>query len=156
MHTGRNKSYTEVMREVINNQMELYQEYIVNTSVQVDTSKLNNDSINNSDQRQRESHLDIPCVHHSFDKHEKTLSDKVSSRDSSYGHYSEKDDYHDKVSKETSHHKERSRRREDDRDSHGSRRRSREREKRYSRSHHRNGYDRHHESHRRSDRDRKY
>lgn len=155
VHTGRNKSHTEVMREVINNQMELYQEYIANTSMRVEsTNSLIHDS--SVDQKYEQSYLEVPYVHeNSAEKNDKTISDKVSSIDSSYGHYSEKDDYSDRGAKERSH-KERYRKREDDRDRHRPKKRSRDREKHHSHSRHRNGYDRHHESHRRSDRHRRY
>lgn len=155
VHTGRNKSYTEVLREVIGNQMELYHEYVTNTTQPIDNSSSNNEIIHNGDQQQE---LPVSYMQESIEKHDKTASDKVSSVDSSYGHYSEKDDFSDRGgNKESSYHKEHSRRWNDDRDRYRSKRRSRERhkDKRYSRSHHRNGYDRTYQSHRRSDRDRR-
>lgn len=158
VHTGRSKSYTEVLREVIGNQMELYQEYVENSKPQIDETLLVSDSINNGQEMQVQHGLEV-YTNEDVEKNDKTLNDRVSSIESYHEYYNEKekDDYSDRRAKERSH-KEHSRRRDDDRDRYRPRRRSTDRESRHSRksSHHRNGYDRHHNSHRRSDRDRRY
>lgn len=157
VHTGRSKSYTEILREVIGNQMELYHEYVENSASQVDESRVVPDHINNGVEPQVQNYSEVPYTHEDVEKNDKTLSDRVSSIESYHEHYSEKDDYSDRRAKDRSH-KEHSRRREDDRNRYRSRRRSRDREahRPRKRSHHRNGYDRHHDSHRRSDKDRRY
>lgn len=157
VHTGRSKSYTEVLREVIGNQMEIYQEHVENSKPQIDEPLLVSDSINNGQEIQVQHSLEV-YTNEDVEKNDKTLNDRVSNIES-YHDYNEKekDDYSDRRAKERGH-KEHSRRRDDDRDRYRPRRRSTDRESRHSRksSRHRNGYDRHHHSHRRSDRDRRY
>lgn len=150
VHTGRSKSYTEVMREVINNQMDLYQEYIAKTTVKNEKSE---DYVEYKDvQLKEENFQGIPFIDESIDNNDKTLSDRVSSIGSYHGHQSEKDDLSDKIAKESRIPKEYSRRHEDERYRHRYKRRSRERERRRSRTRHKNGYDRYHDSHRRNKR----
>lgn len=135
-----------MIREVIQNQMDLYQEYVVNQTPK-----------NNSISEIHAGVLDQKEIYTEeiTEKPDKSMSDRVSSKDSSYGHHSEKDDYSDRGGKDKGHYADRSRRRESDRNK-DRYRRSREDEKRNSRSNHRNGYDRHHEPHKRSYRERKY
>lgn len=150
VHTGRNKSYTEVMREVINNQMELYQEYVAKTTVQPEKKE---DCVEYKEVPfHAENFQGIPFIDESIDNNDKTMSDRLSSIDSYHGHQSEKDDYSDRGTKELRIHKESSRKHEDDRYRHKYKRRSRDRERRRSRTRHKNGYDRYHETHRRDKR----
>lgn len=150
VHTGRNKSYTEVMREVISNQMELYQDFIAKTTVKEEKKEEN---VQCDDQQQHEIYQGIPFIDERIDHNDKTVSDIVSSTDSYHGHQSEKDEHSDIGAKDSRLHKEHSRRHDDDRSRHKYKRRSRDRERRHSRSRPKNGYDRYHESHRR---DRRY
>lgn len=156
VHTGRNKSYTEVMREVINNQMDLYQEHLTSLARQPEIPKEYTE--NRSDEIHIEKYTEIPFLEETVDKNDKTINDRVSSIESCHGHHSEKN-YHSERDrpKERSHNKEHSRRREDDRDRHRSRRRSRDtHHAKRRRSHLRNGYNRNNDSHRRSERERRH